>query len=403
MERTMSTDAPASLLAFLATVPDPRSAHGRRHPLPAMLAAVCCAILCGARGFKPIAQWLHDQDIALVHALGFTRKPPKWGAFRKLLIALAPGPFEAALALWAEAASADLPPEAEGGLEPVAMDGKSARGSIGRHGGAVHRLSVMAQRSGLTLRQAEVGAKTNEHKAALGLLKGLVLEGRVVTGGAMFCQRDLCAQVVADGGHDFVVVKEDQPELLRDIEAAFTRAASPALSPPPASAHRAAVHRAPGAGPARRPGRVAAAEGDRPAQRLSRLAPRRPGLSDRTGGRAARRWGEPRGGLRDHQRAEATGRRGEAAGVVARALGDREPLALRAGRDDGRRRQPGADRFGPAGAGRVPQRGDRLAEAAGRRQHRRGPPAERGPGPQAPQGVRHFETRIRPGKKWDRL
>jgi hypothetical protein len=88
MERTMTAHAPASLLAFLATVPDPRSAHGRRHPLPAMLAAVCCAILCGARGFKPIAQWLHDQDLALVHALGFTRTPPKWGAFRKLLITL---------------------------------------------------------------------------------------------------------------------------------------------------------------------------------------------------------------------------------------------------------------------------------------------------------------------------
>src|SRR3954449_13465891 len=101
MERTMTGNAPASLPAFLATVPDPRSPHGRRHPLPAMLAAVCCAILCGARGFKPIAQWVHDQDLALMHALGFTRTPPKWGAFRDLLIALAPAPFEDALADWA--------------------------------------------------------------------------------------------------------------------------------------------------------------------------------------------------------------------------------------------------------------------------------------------------------------
>jgi hypothetical protein len=75
----MTANAPISLLASLSTVPDPRSAHGRRHPLSEMLAAGCCAILCGARGFKPIAQWLHDQDIALAHALGFTRKPPKWG------------------------------------------------------------------------------------------------------------------------------------------------------------------------------------------------------------------------------------------------------------------------------------------------------------------------------------
>ena len=56
----------------------------------------------------------------------------------------------------------------------------------------------------------------------------------MVTGDAMFCQRDLCAQVVADGGHYFVVVKENQPALLRDIKDAFTRASDAAFSPPPA-------------------------------------------------------------------------------------------------------------------------------------------------------------------------
>jgi hypothetical protein len=232
-----------------------------------MLAAVCCAVLCGARGFKPIAQWVHDQDLALMHALGFTRTPPKWGAFRKLLKALDPAAFEAAVAAWADSLSGRLaaatPP---GSLDPIAVDGKAVRGTLGRHEGAVHLLSAMAQRSGLTLRQVEVGDKTNEHKAALGLLKGLVLEGRVVTGDAMFCQRDLCRQVVADGGHYFVVVKENQPELLRDIRDAFDRAADAAFSPSPAGTHGAAVHRAPHRGEAWRPGRIAAAAGHRPAE-----------------------------------------------------------------------------------------------------------------------------------------
>lgn len=262
----MPTAAPASLLSFLAAVPDPRSAHGRRHHLAAMLATVCCAILCGARGFKPIAQWINDQDIAWAHALGFQRTPPKWGAFRKLLIALDPVAFEGAVARWAAAVSESLPPQRGGGLEPAALDGKAVRGAIGRHEGAVHLLSVMAQRSGLTLRQVEVGEKTNEHKAALGLLHGLVLEGRVITGDAMFCQRDLCRQVVADGGHYFVVIKENQPGLLRDVSDAFSRAADAAFSPSPAGAHPAAVHRAPDRRQARRPGRVPPAEGHRPVE-----------------------------------------------------------------------------------------------------------------------------------------
>ena len=41
------------LLSFLATIPDPRSRHGRRHPLSAILALVCCAIMCGPGVTRP--------------------------------------------------------------------------------------------------------------------------------------------------------------------------------------------------------------------------------------------------------------------------------------------------------------------------------------------------------------
>jgi hypothetical protein len=268
MERTMPTPPPASLLGFLASVPGPRSAGGRRHNRTARRAAVRCAVLCGGRGLQPLAQGVHDQDIALVHALGFTRTPPRWGAVRKSLMALDPTAFGEAVAAWAEATCAGLPPEprGDGGLEPAARDGKAVRGSLGRHEGAIPPLPVMAQRSGWALRQAEVGDQANDHQAAPGLLRGLVLEGRGVTGGAMFCRRDLCQQVVADGGHSFVVAKENQPGLRHDIRDAFDRAAAPAVSPAPAAAHRAAVHRAPHPGHARRPGRVPAAAGHRPAE-----------------------------------------------------------------------------------------------------------------------------------------
>ena len=86
----------------MPTVPDPRSRHGRQHPLSAILALVCCAIMCGARSYAAIAQWAQDQDIALMHRLGFTRKPPKMGGIRKVLIALNPKAFEDALTRWAE-------------------------------------------------------------------------------------------------------------------------------------------------------------------------------------------------------------------------------------------------------------------------------------------------------------
>ena len=63
------------LFAALEQVSDPRGRQGQRHPFTAMLAGVVCATLCGARGFKPIAQWLRAQAPATWHWLGFKRKP----------------------------------------------------------------------------------------------------------------------------------------------------------------------------------------------------------------------------------------------------------------------------------------------------------------------------------------
>ena len=47
------------------------------HPLSAILAVVCCAVVCGAKSYAAIGQWAQDQDMTLMHRLGFTRDPPK--------------------------------------------------------------------------------------------------------------------------------------------------------------------------------------------------------------------------------------------------------------------------------------------------------------------------------------
>ena len=126
----METFAAGSLLSFLAQIPDPRSRHGRQHPLSAILAVACCAIMCGARGYTAIGQWAQDQDIALMHRLGFTRRPPKAGGIRKVLIAVDVKALEHALTNWSESLLS-RPVVAEPALpEAFALDGKSARGSF---------------------------------------------------------------------------------------------------------------------------------------------------------------------------------------------------------------------------------------------------------------------------------
>src|SRR3954470_17564943 len=227
------------LLHFLNEIPDPRGRNGRQHPLSAVLALACCAILCGARSYAAIAQWAHDHDIELMHRLGFTRRPPKSGGIRKVLMAVSPAALEAALTRWAEGLLGPARAAAEGPPDAFALDGKSARGSFDGLSKAVHLLSLVAHRSGLTVAHAEVpgggGDKTNEHKAALRLLAGLVLEGRLITGDAMFCQRDLSRRVLDGGGHYLRVVKDNQPALLADIQAALAPGSDGAFSPPTAA------------------------------------------------------------------------------------------------------------------------------------------------------------------------
>ena len=229
----MDAISPSSLLAFLAEVPDPRSRHGRQHSLSAVLGLVCCAVMSGARSYSAIAQWAADQDIRLMHRLGFTKTPPKLGGIRKLLMKLDRRAFESVLTRWAESVLGENLSTAN--LQACSIDGKSVRGSFDGLIKAVHLLSLVAHESGLTVAQTEVpqgGAdKTNEHKTAFRLLDGLPLKGRLVTGDAIFCQRDLSKHVIEAEGHYFWFVKDNQPTLLENIKDVFAPSEEGAFSP----------------------------------------------------------------------------------------------------------------------------------------------------------------------------
>lgn len=54
------------------------------------------------------------------------------------------------------------------------------------------------------------------------LLAAVPLEGAVVTGDALYCQRGLCAQIVAAGGHYLMFVRGNQPSLEEAITLLFT-------------------------------------------------------------------------------------------------------------------------------------------------------------------------------------
>ena len=214
-----------SLLEELATVPDPRSRKGRLHPLRAILSLTVVATLAGCKSLDAIAQFGRDRGTALAHALGFTRgKTPNKSCLSKLFRRLDVAALEEALGRWI------LGRLQHHGWDAIALDGKTARGSADGDVPGVHLLTAYVPAAAAVLKQVRVDAKTNEHKAALKLLGVLPVGGKVVTGDAMFTHRDFAQEVRDQGGDYLLIVKDNQPELKAQIQAALHDDAD--LSPP---------------------------------------------------------------------------------------------------------------------------------------------------------------------------
>ena len=137
-----------SLLAAFARVPDVRSRHGRRSPLPALLTLATAAMLAGARSLYAIVQWGQLQPTEVQRALGFTRGrlpaiATRHYAFKRLEVLA----FEAVLQAWAT--------QALGQTElHLVLDGKALRGIHGDEVPGVRLVAIYAPEAGLVLAPA---------------------------------------------------------------------------------------------------------------------------------------------------------------------------------------------------------------------------------------------------------
>ena len=142
---------------------------------------------------------------------------------------LDPQAFEEALSAWLDASSSTDT------LSPMALDGKALRGTGGIDQRVQMLVAAYEHRTGIVLKQLVVPKETNEQKAALELLKQLVLTGRVITADALHCQQETCQLITDSGGHYVIPVKDNQPTLLKAIEQEFT-AQNAVFSPLPTEA-----------------------------------------------------------------------------------------------------------------------------------------------------------------------
>ena len=168
-----------------------------------------------------MAEWGRGYGQKLARALGFTHaKTPCAATLYHVLRQLDGNLVEATLGAWAASVLTALPPSPDD-LEALAIDGKTLRGSRKQGAPAVHLLSVLSHRLGLTLWQQAVADKTNEIPVLEDVLRELVVEGRVMTVDAVLTQRAVAERIVHGGGDYVMLVKGNQPQLQHDIQLVF--------------------------------------------------------------------------------------------------------------------------------------------------------------------------------------
>ena len=210
-----SDPMPVDLLAALASVEDPRARRGVRHRFVAVLAIGVCAVLAGARTFTAIAEWAHDLTPAVRFRLGLGRRSPSESTIRRVLQAVDAEALDQTVSAWLVTGSAP----STTALRMIAIDGKSARGTRGPGGRAVHLLAAFDQVSGVVLGQTVVEGKTNEINAFAPLLDRIDITDAIITADALHTQHRHADYLISRGAHYVLTVKRNQPSLHRQLAA----------------------------------------------------------------------------------------------------------------------------------------------------------------------------------------
>jgi predicted transposase YbfD/YdcC len=194
---------------------DPRSTVNRQHPLVSVAVIALMAVLAGAGGPTAIAEWAALKQEFLLKTLDLPNGIPRKDVFRRVLMSLKPGVFQACFANWLRSMRAAAA-QATGVDRPIlAVDGKTARRSHDRKNGlgALHSVSVWASEFGLSLGQVACTEKSNEITAIPEVLRLVDIKGAIVTIDAMGAQKAIAEQII-EGEADYVLALKGNQESL---------------------------------------------------------------------------------------------------------------------------------------------------------------------------------------------
>lgn len=205
------------LVAALQHVPDPRRARGKQLEWIMILGVIASALVCQHRSVAAIAQWVHQQQALLVAAFQPARcRVPSEATIRRALRQVDVSALEQLMA--GQTPQEPTAPAATTGTlaRAHAVDGKYVRGA-GAHGQPTLLVSLVQHASAQVIGQVAVPDKQHESRGVAELLAGRELQGMVLTLDAGLTHPALATQILAQGGHYFMVVKRNQARLYQEL------------------------------------------------------------------------------------------------------------------------------------------------------------------------------------------
>lgn len=200
---------------YFRSLKDPRRRHRRRHLLGDIIVMAICAVICGANDWKQIATFAQKRLTWLKRFLALPNGIPSHDTFERVFARIDPLTFQACFREWITAVCEALD------VKHVAIDGKTLRRSGSAALKPLHVVSAWATANQIILGQLAVAEKSNEIPAIPELLELFSVKGAFVTIDAMGCQKEIARAIVAKGGDYILTVKDNQPNLLADIQKCF--------------------------------------------------------------------------------------------------------------------------------------------------------------------------------------
>ena len=198
---------------------DPRVKGRSVHLLLDIVTITLCGVICNCNDWQQIETFAKCRADWLKTFLRLPNGIPSHDTLERVFDALDPQAFQACFRAWMQALHQAL------GLSPIAIDGKTLRGSGVDGKKALHLVSAWATANELSLGQITIDEKSNEIPAIPKLLALLDIHGALVTIDAMGCQKEIAAAIIDGGGDYILTVKDNQPTLKAEIEACFDKAA----------------------------------------------------------------------------------------------------------------------------------------------------------------------------------